>query len=89
MTIGKLVTCGTLNKNFSYIFIPGITVICIQGADSIDSRTVESFLTAGAKIVAEAATFAASTAMIERGLECVFPKKQTRSLLGYRSWLSC
>lgn len=57
--------CGTFNKNFSYIFIPGITVICIQGADNL---TLESFLTVDAKIIAEAATFPASTAIIERWL---------------------
>lgn len=54
--------CGTFNKNFSYIFIP---VICIQGADNL---TLESFLTVDAKIIAEAATFPASTAIIERWL---------------------
>lgn len=57
--------CGTYNKNFSDIFIPGITVICIQGADNL---TRESFLTVDAKIIAEAATFPASTAIIERWL---------------------
>lgn len=63
MKIGKLV--GPLTKTLATYLYQVYTVICIQGADNL---TLKSFLTVDAKIIAEAAAFPASTAIIERWL---------------------